>query len=419
MFMASPCIFLLLVCAVASIAEAAPRPSSSSPSIFADDGNGDGFVHGFEPWYQCVNFQVKSSMQGIVDRCNTCVLSPESVTDQDCSACCGGSLGTNQYLLCESGQSCCVRMLGRRARGRVFATQPYLDEFDDIETNTCSKFFLETSSEESTCGNQCALGVDASGTKRLDCSSTGYLLPNAATEFSPTSECASPREQIMSRLNASSESAAASGFVNPIVVPLSTARNSTGSESDGNCFPGGAAVELASGETCRMDNLKTGDIVKVGPGLFSNVFMFTHKDPSARASFTILSTLSKNVIKVTPGHYLYANKKLVPAGEVRFGDFLMLENGSESMVEKVQTVCDAPYGIFNPQTVHGDIVVNGIVASTYTTTVDPTIAHAVLLPMRVIHRLSSVSWRGLEGDSIWRQAALEYSNFLGSFAHQR
>jgi hypothetical protein len=41
--------------------------------------------------------------------------------------------------------------------------------------------------------------------------------------------------------------------------------------------PGGALVDLESGVTQRMDRLQVGDRVKVAPGIFSDVFMFTHK----------------------------------------------------------------------------------------------------------------------------------------------
>lgn len=41
-------------------------------------------------------------------------------------------------------------------------------------------------------------------------------------------------------------------------------------------------------------------------------------------------------------------------------------------------------GLYNPQTVHGDIVVDGIVASVYTEAVQPRVAHAMLAPMRAV-----------------------------------
>lgn len=41
-------------------------------------------------------------------------------------------------------------------------------------------------------------------------------------------------------------------------------------------------------------------------------------------------------------------------------------------------------GLYNPQTLDGRIVVNGIIASTYTTAVIPEAAHALLTPLRCL-----------------------------------
>jgi len=48
-------------------------------------------------------------------------------------------------------------------------------------------------------------------------------------------------------------------------------------------------------------------------------------------------------------------------------------------------------GLYNPQTVQGDVIVNGIVSSTYTTTVEPKAAHAFLAPMRALFRVAGMS----------------------------
>lgn len=397
---------LLIACGVASVSSALPRSSSS---IFAGGH--------FEPWFQCVNFQVKGTMQGVVDRCSSCVLAPENAKDRDCSNCCGGSLGNNQYLICEVGQSCCVRLLGKKAGGRVLVKQSYLETYDGVEGNTCANFFLALSPPGISCGNKCALGLDDTGTKRLDCSKNGYLLPDSKTAFNPTSECASPAQNVMSRQNASSGSTRQDKSHRR--SPTASESRDGQSASESNCFPGDAVVVLASGKHLRMDSLKIGDEVKVGPGTFSKVFMFTHKDPKAKASYKIISTESKAMIKITPGHYLYSNKLLTLAQNVRAGDFVTLEDGSESIVETVRTVQGTPDGLFNPQTIHGDLVVNGILASTYTAAIDPTAAHAALLPLRALHLFAGVRWGGLEGDSAWRTMVTKYSMAFGSSARTR
>lgn len=146
------------------------------------------------------------------------------------------------------------------------------------------------------------------------------------------------------------------------------------------CFPAAAKVTLASGATRRMAEVRIGDVVAVGRGEFSPVFAFTHADSSAKTSFVRLETCCGEVLLLTPGHYIYANGALVAAGSVRVGDEVM---GASGMVKKIVAVgSEEGAGIYNPQTLHGSIVVDGIVASTYTTAVEAGIAHGLLAPVR-------------------------------------
>jgi Hint module len=160
------------------------------------------------------------------------------------------------------------------------------------------------------------------------------------------------------------------------------------------CFPAEATVELEDGSVARMDAVAVGDAVKVGPGEYSRIFMFTHRLPDAAARFVALQTVSGPSLTLTPGHYVYADGALVAASEVAVGAALALGDGRTATVASCGEVAGA--GLFNPQTVHGDIVVNGIVASTYTTAVEPRLAHAALAPLRCLTGLG-LQFTGLEG----------------------
>lgn len=167
----------------------------------------------------------------------------------------------------------------------------------------------------------------------------------------------------------------------------------TSAEGDGSvCFPADATVELESGAFVRMDELSVGDMVKVGVNQFSRVFMFTHKLADAKNNFVTLNTAAGAQISLTPGHYLYANGALVAAKTVVAGDELTLGNGDVTQVTSVASAQGT--GLFNPQTVSGNVVVNGVQASTYTTAVEPSFAHAVLSPFRALQNL--VTFTGLE-----------------------
>lgn len=157
----------------------------------------------------------------------------------------------------------------------------------------------------------------------------------------------------------------------------------TDEDDDSVCFPADATVELQSGAVVSMDALSIGDLVKVGYNEYSRVFMFTHKMADSESNFVALETKSGEALTLTPGHYLYVNGALAAAKTVRVGDTLSLGNGLASVVVAVSSAPGT--GLYNPQTIKGDIVVNGIVSSTYTTAVEPVLAHAILAPLRLLN----------------------------------
>lgn len=167
--------------------------------------------------------------------------------------------------------------------------------------------------------------------------------------------------------------------------PSSTSAKNDTSDSGSGCFPATASVTLETGEFKNMDELMVGDRVHVGGNRFSDVFAFTHKSPSVTSVFIEITAASGEVISLSPGHYLYVNSQLVAANSVSTGDLIELASGRSSPVVSTRIVLRR--GLFNPQTVDGSIVVNGIRASTYTTAVHPVLAHAALSPFRALYDL--------------------------------
>lgn len=164
-----------------------------------------------------------------------------------------------------------------------------------------------------------------------------------------------------------------------------------------DCFAGDAEVLLRSGAVKKMEDLAVGDHVQVGPNQFSQVFMFTHKIRNTvfPHEFVHITTESSHSIELTPGHYIQiqgsngnnGNNGLVRAGDVRIGDLLTTGAGNLSPVVRIRSNILKNRGLYNPQTKHGDIVVNGITASTYTDGCEAAIAHALLAPFRALHPL--------------------------------
>lgn len=66
-----------------------------------------------------------------------------------------------------------------------------------------------------------------------------------------------------------------------------------------------------------------------------------------------------------------------------------MESGIEDDIVSIERVTEI--GLHNPQTLDGNIVVNGIVATTYTEAILPPIAEALLAPVRASYHFNL--WR--------------------------
>lgn len=168
-----------------------------------------------------------------------------------------------------------------------------------------------------------------------------------------------------------------------------TPKASETESGDGVCFPIDATVKLENGGLKTMGQVSLGDRVMVSEGVYSDVFMFTHKDSSRHYKFVTLHTESGLTLSATHGHFIFVNGALAEAGTVAVGDDLTLADGTSDRV--VDVLMEMKVGLYNPQTLHGDIVVNGLRASTYTRTVKSNMAHALLLPVRAVYNLFGLS----------------------------
>jgi hypothetical protein len=155
--------------------------------------------------------------------------------------------------------------------------------------------------------------------------------------------------------------------------------------SSSSCFPATSFVELNDGSAVRMDALKVGHSVRVGPKEHSEVFMFSHQYTDAQATFVQLQTAT-SAIQLTADHYLYVNGKAAQASTVKVGDFLETADGKPAAVSGVTTV--RATGLYNPHTIQGDIIVNGFRTTTYTDAINPILAHAMLAPVRALYAMN-------------------------------
>jgi hypothetical protein len=119
--------------------------------------------------------------------------------------------------------------------------------------------------------------------------------------------------------------------------------------------------------------------------------MFSHRDESADSYFVHLFTATTELL-LSPQHYLYVNGHLAVAFSVRTGDKIINSGGHAEVVLSVKRTRGA--GLYNPHTVDGDIVVNGIKTSTYTSALAPWLAHTLLAPVRALHALGMTNLLG-------------------------
>lgn len=167
------------------------------------------------------------------------------------------------------------------------------------------------------------------------------------------------------------------------------------------CFPASALVELESGIVVPISTLNIGNAVKTGVDTVSEVILFTHREQYSRNEFVLLTTEAGHEITLSSGHYVHVDShgRLKAAREVEIGDSLLLsDKGIWSFVTEKKNV--QATGLYNPQTVDGNLAVNGIVSSTYTTTVHPRFAHkALMVPVRWLYNMPFGATRRLLGSA--------------------
>lgn len=162
------------------------------------------------------------------------------------------------------------------------------------------------------------------------------------------------------------------------------------------CFPRGASVAMADGSVQSVENLRVGDAVAINDKkrdlvvdssiLMSTIIGWTHFNAARVSKFVHIVVQNGFALTVSPGHYVYADDRLVPARAVHAGMRMRMAVSPDSPAISITTVWRM--GLYNPQTLHGDIIVDGFVCSTYTEAVPALTAHALLAPVRLANHLN-------------------------------
>jgi len=193
------------------------------------------------------------------------------------------------------------------------------------------------------------------------------------------------------------------------------------------CFPGDASVSLQGGATTTMSELQVGDRVLTGDGSYRDVYFFAHQEPHVKTRFVAVTLQSKETLEATVDHYVPVSRACdgvtenMYASEVQQGMCLFSSRHGLQRVTKVAAV--AKYGIFNPFTLSGDIVVNGVVASSHSswfldvlaakaslTWLVPSVYQLILAPARVLY--------GAVGPAVARKELEQYKGEMTRAADQ-
>ncbi|CAN8069357.1 unnamed protein product [Agarophyton chilense] len=157
------------------------------------------------------------------------------------------------------------------------------------------------------------------------------------------------------------------------------------------CFPASASLRRHDNTIVNMENLAVSERVAIGGGEHSDIYFFGHRSPHVTASFvSIQHEASETPLLISADHYLYVNGKLSTARMVKSGDLLRGANGMDT-VTVLTTTSELHRGLYAPTSLHGDLLVDDIVVSSYTKALHPDFAHKMLYPLRLLYRYASVS----------------------------
>ena len=123
-------------------------------------------------------------------------------------------------------------------------------------------------------------------------------------------------------------------------------------------------------------------------GRYSKIFAFTHRERSRVHPFLKISFSNGMSLTLSEGHYTYVSGHLRAASAVRIGEAMKSDSGSTIVVSDIRKVWET--GMYAPHTMQGDLVVNGVVVSAYTTEVSPALAHALLTPVRLVSLFTGI-----------------------------
>jgi len=130
------------------------------------------------------------------------------------------------------------------------------------------------------------------------------------------------------------------------------------------CFPGDSLVKVLNRGVVSMQELKIDDMVYTGSKeIYEPIYSFGHSKPDIQAEFLKISTYN-TALEISAQHMVLTKANtFVPASVLKKGDILIDETGNEVVIHNIESVKSK--GIYAPFTPSGQLVVNGIVVSSF------------------------------------------------------
>jgi hypothetical protein len=201
------------------------------------------------------------------------------------------------------------------------------------------------------------------------------------------------------------------------------------------CFPGDAKIKIKDNQSCiniNIEDVKIGDNILVGPNKYRPVIGFSHKNSISEFDFLCIKyetndptndptkDETNNTLHMTSGHFIPASKskydKLVyiPAAELKVGMFIQNINNDKINLVKIKEISNVKkIGLFCIHTDNYNVVVDNIIVSSYTSSININFAHT-LISIANIFPLT-ISAYLIENIPALRLFLLKKENYFGLF----
>ncbi|OXA40358.1 desert hedgehog protein B [Folsomia candida] len=170
------------------------------------------------------------------------------------------------------------------------------------------------------------------------------------------------------------------------------------------CFPGEVLVTTRFGGVKRLDQLKRGDEIltlskRGGVPKYTKFYTWGHREVDRTTEFIVIKTITGKILKITGDHLLFGEGCItMKAKMIKKGDKICTISPDATLLEEliVDISTETLTGIYAPFTMSSDFIANGFLVGCYSNIDNFQVAHASVLPLRMLHKVDK-SWKKQQG----------------------